>query len=431
MSDVLILSALFVLSGFFSGSETALTSLSMARVDAFLKEKRRGAKSLHRFKSNTNRMLISILIGNNIVNIGASAMATVIATEKFGRLGPGLAVGVLTLLILIFGEITPKTFAARYAGPVALFVAAPLLLFTWLVMPLVWVLERLTVFLQGFATAGSEPVVTESELIYMAEHGAKEGTIERDEQQMIEQIFAFDHLHARDVMVPRLQMFTLDGERSIEDALPDILAHPHTRIPLRSNKSGEEVTQIISLRNVLKEVAAGNSNKRLNEIENETPLFVPLNQHIDELFSILQKNKERMGLVVNEYGALEGLFTLEDILEELVGEIRGGKDKPEELVHEEKPNELLLDGRAELRVVEESLQVELRGKPTDSVNLWILNQIERIPAQGEHFNIEGLEVVVEKASQRRIHQVRIIQSDPGKKPPAKKSNGYQPKENTS
>ncbi|MCP4701217.1 MAG: HlyC/CorC family transporter [Gammaproteobacteria bacterium] len=415
MSDTIILLVLFILSGFFSGSETALTSLSMARVDVFFKEKRKGAKALYRLKNNTNRMLISILIGNNIVNIGASAMATVIATELFGRFGPGLAVGVLTLLILIFGEITPKTFAARYAGPIALFVATPLLLFTWLAMPLVWVLERLTVYLQGFATAGSEPTVTESELIYMAEHGAKEGTIERDEQHMIEQIFAFDHLYARDIMVPRLQIFTLDGECSITDALPDILAHPYTRIPLYSNKPGEEIIQIISLRKVLKEVAAGNANKRLNEVEGEPPLFVPSNQHIDELFSILRNNKERMGLVVDEYGALEGLFTLEDIVEELVGEIRGEKDKPEKLVLEKKPNELLLDGRAELRVVEKSLQVELGGKPTDSVNLWILNQIKRIPAKGEHFTIEGLEVVVEKASLRGIQQVRILQTEQGKK----------------
>jgi len=141
MYELIILLVLLVLSGFFSGSETALTSLSMVRAEAYLKEGQTGAKALYRLKTNTNRMLISILIGNNLVNIGASAMATVLATEAFGHLGPGLAVGVLTLFILVFGEITPKTFAARYAGRISLLVAPPLLLFTWVVVPLVWILE--------------------------------------------------------------------------------------------------------------------------------------------------------------------------------------------------------------------------------------------------------------------------------------------------
>ena len=171
-------------------------------MEAYRKDKRTGAGALLRLKSNTNRMLISILIGNNLVNIGASAMATVLAAEKFGHLGPGLAVGVLTLLVLIFGEITPKTFAARYAGRISLLVAPPLLVFTRLVFPLVWTLEQLTEYLQGLSKLSQDPTVTEFELLSMAEHGAEEGTIERQDQEMIERIFAFNDLRARDVMIP-------------------------------------------------------------------------------------------------------------------------------------------------------------------------------------------------------------------------------------
>ena len=135
VENIIVLLVLLALSGFFSGSETALTSLSLARVESFVKEKRAGAQALQKLKANTNRMLIGILIGNNLVNIGASVMATVLATEAFGRLGPGLAVGVLTLLILIFGEIAPKTIAAQYAGQISLIAAPPLLVFNTLVLP--------------------------------------------------------------------------------------------------------------------------------------------------------------------------------------------------------------------------------------------------------------------------------------------------------
>lgn len=406
MSEAVILLVLLVLSAFFSGSETALTTVSKARVSAYLEKQRTGAKALSRLKSNTNRMLISILIGNNLVNIGASAMATVIATERFGHLGPGLAVGVLTILILIFGEITPKTFAARYAGPISLFVAPPLLVFTYLSMPLVWVLEKLTVFVQGLTTARTEPTVTETELMHMAEHGALEGTIERDEQRMIERIFAFDDLRAKDVMIPRPQVFLLDRDLTIREALPDILSHRHARLPLLSRED-EAITHVIYLREVLAEVVNGHMDKSLKDMDHDTPIYAPLNQPIEELFVSLREHERRMVVVVDEYGALEGIFTLEDMLEELVGEIYDERDRPERHAVQVTEGEILVDGTAELRLVEEFLNVELPGKPTDPVNLWILERIEYIPAVNERFTIDGLEVMVEKASRHRIRQVRI------------------------
>ena len=157
----------------------------------------------------------------------------------------GVGVGVI-------GEITPKTFAARYAGRISLFAAPPLLLFTRLALPLVWVLERLTVFLQGLTKAGIDPTVTESELISMAEHGAEEGTIERDEKEMIERIFAFNNLRARDVMIPKQRVFTLDSERTIEEALPKIMTGAHSRVPLYSGKP-DSITRVVSLRDVFSE----------------------------------------------------------------------------------------------------------------------------------------------------------------------------------
>ena len=412
VTEMITLLVLFVLSGFFSGSETALTTVSKARVSAYLKAGRAGAKALHKLKSNTNRMLVAILIGNNLVNIAASAMATVIATDMFGDIGAGLAVGVLTIIILVFGEVTPKTFAARHAGPIALFVSPPLQVFTLVAMPLVWILEQLTVLLHRLSRARTEPTVTESELIHMAEHGALEGTIELDEQKMIERIFAFDDLLAQDVMIPRGLVFLLDGRRSIRDALPEILDHPYMRLPLTSGNE-DEVTGIVYLKEVLEAVVNGDIDKPLKDIGKSQPLYVPVIQPIEELFTTLRQDAGRLVVVVSEYGTLEGIFTLEDMLEELVGEIHDERDRPTHQTQEVREGELLVDGTQELRVVEDFLGVDLVGKATDPVSLWILNHTEYIPSVGERFTIDGLDVVVEKATRRHVKQVRIIRSGGG------------------
>ncbi len=410
LTEIIILLVLFVLSGFFSGSETALTTVSKARVSAYVSEGRTGATALSKLKSNTNRMLVAILIGNNLVNIGASAMATVIATDMFGDMGAGLAVGVLTIIILVFGEVTPKTFAARYSGPIALMVAPPLRVFTIVAMPFVWILEQLTVLLHRLSRARTEPTVTESELIHMAEHGALEGTIEIDEQKMIKRIFAFDDLQAQDVMIPRGLVFFLDGERSIRDSLPDILAQPYMRLPLTSGNE-EEITHMVYLREVLEAVVNGELDKPLKDVGQAQPLYAPVNQPVEELFTTLRQDSSRLVVVVNEYGAMEGIFTLEDMLEELVGEIHDELDRPPEQTREVSKGELLVDGTQELRVVEDFLGVDLVGKATDPVSLWILNHTEYIPSVGERFNIDGLEVVVEKASRRHVKQVRITREE--------------------
>ena len=218
-------------SAFFSGSETAITSISRARVEALLAERRFGSKALHRMKGNLNRTLVIILIGNNLVNTGAATLATVVATEHFGHLGPGLAVGVITLLLLVFGEITPKTFGSRYAIAIALLAAAPLELLGKLLLPLVWVMERLIQWMHGLTDPPRDPTVTDTELIAMAEHGTQEGSIEAGEHQMIRRIFDFSTLRASDIMVHRHRSFpstaSADDRRSPRrDHCPVALPHP-------------------------------------------------------------------------------------------------------------------------------------------------------------------------------------------------------------
>lgn len=406
MNELLALLILLLLSGIFSGSETALVSLSMARVEAMVKEGRSGAQALYALKHDPSKMLITILIGNNLVNIAAASLATVVATKWFGHLGPGLAVGVLTILILIFGEITPKSLATRYSERISLFIAPVMLGLMRLFYPLVWLFSRFTTWVHQLTSLETDPIVTESELLSLILHGEKEGTIEHKERELIERVFAFNDLSVRDVMTPRHQVFSIDGKRRVSDALQEVMQHSYSRIPIYINNHPDEIRKVLYLRDLLQAAAEKTDDVPVEEIAHEA-LFVPGNQYIDELFSVMRSEKRHMSVVVDEFGVVQGVATLEDLLEELFGEIYDESDMTPSDPRGVSNEELVVDGAAELRVVERFFQVDLPGKPTDSVSLWILNFTEEIPAANTQMGIDGLAVEIVNASPRRIHQVRI------------------------
>jgi len=409
MNEPFALLILLVLSGVFSGSETALVTISLGRAEGLAKEGRNGAQALLRLKQDPTRMLITILIGNNLVNIAAASLATVVATRSFGHLGPGLAVGVLTVLILIFGEITPKSLATRYAERISLSIAPPLLGLMRLIFPFVWIFQQFTNWVHRHSGAKSDPLVTESELISMAGHGEKEGTIEREEREMIERVFAFGELTVRDVMTSHDQIFSLDGARTVADVLPEVMQGSHSRIPIFQGHPNE-IVKVLHLRGILEAAVQSNTEVTLNEISHEIEC-VPQYQRIDELFATLCRKKRHIAMVVDEYGVLRGIVTLEDLIEELVGEIYDESDTAPHAISPVSEDEISVDGTMEVRIVEEFFNLELSGKPTDTVNFWILNHTERIPEIGEHFTIDGLGVTVEKASHRSIN--RVVLNKPG------------------
>lgn len=405
MAEAIFLLVLLILSGLFSGSETALVGLSIGRVEGLVKEGRRGARALYRLKRDPSRMLTTILIGNNIVNIAASVLATVIATRLFGSAGPGIAVGVLTILLLVFGEITPKSLATRYSERISLFIAPFLLAFMRLIFPLVWMFGHFTTWVHRMTGSQGDPTVTESELISMLGHGEEEGAIEHGEREIIERVFEFHDLNVRDVMTPHSEIFALAGSQSVGDALPKVSGRSFSRIPLY-DKDRDDLYKVLYMRDLLTAVVAGREEARLDEIAHE-PLFVSQYQLIDELFARLLHRKRHFAIVVDEYGVIRGIVTLEDLLEELVGEIYDESDIAPMVPTQVSENELAVDGWAELRVVEEYFDMDLPGKPTDAINFWILSHTERIPEENEKFTIEGLEVTIVEASPRSIERVSI------------------------
>ncbi len=375
----------------------------MARAEALYREGRRGAQALYLLKKDPSRMLITILIGNNVVNIAASAMATVIATDYFGDTGPGIAVGVLTILILVFGEITPKSLATRFSERISLFIAPLIVGFMRLIYPLVWLFLQFTNWVQSSTKAMDDPLVTEHEVITLIEHGEEEGVIDTGEREMIERIFNFNDLKAEDVMTPRRQVFRIDGRRSLRDVLPQIMRENFSRIPLYK-EDPDEIVSMVLVRDLIKNIVSGELDIPISDLGQE-PLYTPSNTTIDELVRKLKLKSIHLAVVVDEHGAMIGVVSLEDMLEELVGEIYDETD--------EKPNDLmvlgggkvLVQGTAELRVVEEHYDMDIPGKPTDTINRWLLKHTERIPEKDEKFELDGFEVRVQDASLRRIHQV--------------------------
>ena len=375
----------------------------MARAESLYKEGRRGANALYLLKKNPSRMLITILIGNNVVNIAASAMATVIATNSFGDSGPGIAVGVLTILILLFGEITPKSLATRFSERISLFISPVIYGFMRVIYPLVWIFLQITNWVQSSTRAMDDPLVTESEVITLIEHGEEEGVIDTGEREMIERIFNFNDLKAEDVMTPRRQVFRLDGRRTLREVLPSILEQNYSRIPLYK-EDPDEIVSLVILRDLIGVIASGKLDMSIADLGQE-PLFTPANTPIDELIRTLKTRSIHLAVVVDEHGAMVGVVSLEDLLEELVGEIYDETDeKPDDLMVLDSER-ILVKGTAELRIVEEFFDIDIPGKPTDTINRWLLEHTERIPVKDETFELDGLKIRVQDASSRRIHQV--------------------------
>ncbi len=405
MFETIILILLLILSGVFSGSETALVDLSIGRVEALVKESRLGATALYELKKDPSRMLTTILIGNNIVNITASVLATVIATRYFGDAGPGIAVGMLTIFILVFGEITPKSMATRYAERISLFIAPPLLLFMRLIYPLVWIFGLFTQWVHSITGNDQDPVVTELELISMLGHGEKEGTIESTERKIIERVFEFNDLTVRDVMTPHNEVFSLDANLTVAEAAPKVANSRYSRIPLHGDDLNS-FTKVLYMRDLLLAIASGKEQTCLSEISHD-PVFVSQYQRIDEFFDTLLRKKRHFAIVVDEHGVIRGVVTLEDLIEEIVGEIYDESDELSEKIKAISDDEIEATADSELRTIEDFFKIELPRKPTDTIGLWILTNNDKIPKENDIVVIDALEVTIIEATPRQIEKVRI------------------------
>ena len=414
-NQVIALIALLLLSGFFSSAETALFSISRSKARFLSKQKGKAEQLIYEMKSNPHRLLSTILIGNNVVNVAASALATKLALKLAPNYAVGAATGIMTFLILVFGEVFPKSIATRNNIMIARTVIFPLYWFSLIFKPVVLFLDFIP---KMTGRIKRTPSVTEEELITFVEVVREEGEIKEEEQKLITRIFEFDDTNASEIMTPRADMFVIEADQPLN--LQVIADSGFTRIPV-IEATIDNVIGILNIKDVLTYQA---NNKDLPDIRRlmRSPYFVPEHKKLDSLLHQFKKRQTHMAIVVDEHGGVAGLITLEDALEELVGEIRDETDKEESLIVKRKHKEWIVMGKTDIDEVNEKIGMNIPDSAEyDTFSGYVLEQIGRIPSENEEFTLGDFNVIVKSKKGNRIREYIVRQlekSEPMLTPPA-------------
>ncbi|MCC7565002.1 MAG: hemolysin family protein [Methanomicrobiaceae archaeon] len=404
---VLFVLCLF-LSGFFSSSEVAIISLSRAKVRLLLQEGRKGATALATLKQSPDHALITILIGNNIVNVAAASLATAIAIALYGDAGVGIATGVVVILMLIFGEIGPKMYATRYADRLAVWVSRPILLLSRIFYPLLWTLDRTKARFSSISEF-QEPAITEQEIKEWIDVGEEAGTIEEEERAMLYSVLRFGDTVVREVMTPRADVVMMNDASTIEDAIPIFNETGFSRIPVY-HEHIDNVIGILNVKDVFGAVFSHRKGVTIKTLMHE-PYFVPESKKIDELLKDLQGKKVHMAVVLDEYGSFAGIVTVEDMLEEIVGEIMDEFDEEEPEVQQLEAGVYEVDARARVERLNEDLAIRLPLEDAyESIGGLLIDRLGHIPRRGEVVRIDesNITLVVLQMRGRRIVKVKLI-----------------------
>ncbi|MBY0757110.1 hemolysin family protein [Clostridium sardiniense] len=407
--QIVLLLVLLVLSAFFSMSETALMSLSKIRIRHMVEEGVKGAKLVEKLIEDPNKLLGAILIGNNIVNIGASAIATSLAVKVSGGSESAVAIvtAVMTVLILIFGEITPKSIAKQKSEQVSLGVSKPIKLCVFIFKPFVVIFTAISsVFIRLFGgdPKATEPFITEEELKTMVGVSEEEGVLEDVEKEMIFNVFDFADLQVKDVMVQRVDVTAIEVNDSYEDLLKIIKEDQYSRIPVYD----DTIDDIVGILNVKDLIIAGYKGEAFNVTEYmREPLYTFEFKKITELFNEMKKSRNHMAVVLDEYGGTVGIVTIEDLVEEIVGDIQDEYDKERDMIEVIKEDEYVVDGSARLDDISDLIGVNMESEEFDSVGGLIIGELGRIPEEHEEIVIDRIRFVVEEIEKNRIMKVRI------------------------
>lgn len=406
--EISALAVLIGLSGFFSGLEVALVGIRKSKVVQLLNDGEKGSKALHKLKTNPSWMMSSVNLGNNLVNVGASALATSVAIRLFGNDGLGIAVGAMTFLILVFGEITPKTYCNANSTKIALRYAPVLLGFSYAFYPVVKFFEVITrgvVKITG--SSYTPPPITEEEIMGVIDQGLEEKAIEKEEMELVHGALKFDDTVIRSVMTPRTKMFTLNSKTLLFEALPQINQRGHSRIPIYG-KTYDDIVGFIHVRDVLKELEENNEGVSLEQIARK-PVFASQEKMVSSLLKEMKGRKTHMAIVVDEHGGVEGLVTLEDLLEEIVGEIEDETDLTRKKEYERIDQDTIItNGDIEIDRINEVFKTKIpEGDDYASLNGLLHERLQDIPQEGDKIEIEELRIIVEKVSKNIPRKIRI------------------------
>lgn len=396
--EISLLIMLLVLSGFFSSAETALFSISKAKAKHLAKEKTLVNSLIKQMKDEPHKLLSTILIGNNLVNIGASALATAVTLGIFPDNAVSVATLVMTMLILIFGEIIPKSFATYNNILIAKIVIFPIYWLSLLFFPIIKFLNfipRLT------GRIRKTPTVTEEELMTILEVVEEEGEIKQEERDFIHNIFEFDDTSASEIMTPRADMFVIDADEELP--LAQIIQSGYTRIPVIEGDI-DHVIGILNTKDLLKYRFSSSPSAKLDiRAIMRKPYFVPDSKKLDKLLHQFKLRKHHIAIVVDEHGGVSGLITLEDVVEEIVGDISDETDRVDPHIVKLKNREWIVLGKSDIDEVNKKLRMDLPdSKDYDTFSGYILDKTGRIPQEHETMKIDGFTVIVKEMDGNRI-----------------------------
>lgn len=405
-TSIIILIILLFFSGLFSGIETALMSTNMIKVKSLVRQKKKGSEALYRIKQTPHKLIITILIGNNLVNIGAAALATVVFTNLFGSMGVGIATGVMTFLILVFGEITPKTFAAQNAERISLLVARPIELLSYILSPFVRFFELISRFVSRLLGSKKEKELSEEELKTIVTMGREEGILDREAAEMMHNILEFEGTKVTEVMTPQANIEMVDGKVKLKDIINFVVKTPYSRYPVYLEDE-DKIIGILDVDDVLKYVKNQRLNVKIKNIVRQA-YFVPEYKEIDDLLSELEGRKVPLAIVVDEYGGVVGLVTVEDILEEIVGDIFDKSKRRSVYIKKVSDKLIRVDARASVEEVNKILHLGLKEKPFDTVAGFVEHKLQRIPKKGEKIKLRKVTIEIDKVTSQGVKSVKII-----------------------
>ena len=405
--EIISLIVLIALSGFFSGLEVALVGTTRSKVRQMLNEKLPGAISLDKLKSNPSRMMASVNLGNNLVNVASTVLATDIALKMFESAGLAIAIGVMTFLILVFGEITPKTYCNANAAKIALRYSRVLLAFSYAFYPIVWMFEKIAKGIINLTGSTEEPPrLTEEEIKGVIEQGLQDKAIEKQESELVHGALNFDDIIIRSVMTPRTKMFTLNSKMLLFEALPMINKSGFSRIPIYG-KNQDEIIGIINVRDVLKCLEKEEKMINLQQLSRK-PIFVSQEKMVNDLLKEMQGRKSHMAIVLDEFGGVEGCVTLEDLVEEIVGEIHDETDVTKDNFQREGDSTIITNGDIEIDELNEIFKTRIpQGDDYATLSGLLHEKLRDIPKEGDRLIIDSLRIIIEKVLENKPEKIRI------------------------
>lgn len=405
--QIILLVVFLSFSAFFSASETALMSLSKIRIRHMVDEGTKHADLIQRLVEQPSKLLGAILIGNNVVNIGASALTTSLFIAYFGEAGVGLATGLMTLLVLIFGEITPKSLAAQNSEQIALKVAKPLSVITVILSPLVKLMSFITgalIKVLGGNTDARSSMITEDELKTIVNVSHEEGVLEVEEKQMIHNVFEFGDSQARDVMTPRTDMIAVPIDISYSELMEVFRQEQFSRIPVYED-SNDHIVGMITVKDFMFNV----ENPEAFDLKQHMrqPFFTYEFKSTSELFTEMRAARAQMAILLDEYGGTSGIVTLEDLVEEIVGEIEDEYDEVEQEIFVIKEDEYVVDGGTKIEDINELLGTHIESEHFDTIGGYVIELLGRLPEVGECAEDGNIHFIIEHVDKNRIEKIRI------------------------